>query len=173
LSDKRETDSLHGRIAIGFLIVQDLVVVLAMMALSSFGIGGSSGGDTDAFARIATVVVNGLGMVAFVAFFIYFVATPLVRRIAHSAELLVTFAVAWAVLLAAIGHYLGFSKELGGLLAGVSRASTPFRENIVARLAPLRDFLLLFFFTALGTQLDLSLLGEQIVPALIFSIFVL
>ena len=173
LSDKRETDSLHGRIAIGFLIVQDLVVVLAMMALSSFGIGGSSGGDTDAFARIATVVVNGLGMVAFVAFFIYFVATPLVRRIAHSSELLVTFAVAWAVLLAAIGHYLGFSKELGGLLAGVSLASTPFRENIVARLAPLRDFLLLFFFIALGTQLDLSLLGEQIVPALIFSIFVL
>lgn len=45
LSDKREVDSLHGRIAVGFLIVQDLVVVLAMMVLSALGIGaqGRSG----------------------------------------------------------------------------------------------------------------------------------
>lgn len=43
----------------------------------------------------------------------------------------------------------------------------------MARLASLRDFLLLFFFIALGTQLDLSLLGSQLLPALVFSIFVL
>src|SRR4030067_391519 len=35
LSDKREPDSLHGRIAVGFLIVQDIAVVLAMMAMSA------------------------------------------------------------------------------------------------------------------------------------------
>jgi hypothetical protein len=68
---------------------------------------------------------------------------------------------------------LGFSKELGGLLAGMSLASTPFREAIVARLAPLRDFLLLFFFIALGLNLDLGLLGQQVVPAMVFSLFVL
>ncbi|MEM9781004.1 MAG: cation:proton antiporter, partial [Pseudomonadota bacterium] len=49
LSDKREIDSLHGRIALGFLIVQDLVVVLAMLALSAIGAGaetmGEDGGD--------------------------------------------------------------------------------------------------------------------------------
>ena len=39
LSDKREIDSLHGQIALGFLIVQDLVVVLAMIVLSTLGIG--------------------------------------------------------------------------------------------------------------------------------------
>ena len=41
LSDKREIDSLHGRIAIGFLIVQDLAVVLAMIALSAYGAGAA------------------------------------------------------------------------------------------------------------------------------------
>jgi Trk K+ transport system NAD-binding subunit len=55
----------------------------------------------------------------------------------------------------------------------VSLASTPFRETIAARLAPLRDFLLLFFFIALGATLDLSLLGTQLGAALIFSAFVL
>lgn len=173
LSDKREVDSLHGRIAIGFLIVQDLVVVLAMMVLSAFGISAQEGAADSALSHIGTVLLYGLLMLGFVLLFIRFLATPLVSRIAHSQELLITFAIAWAALLAAIGSELGFSKELGGLLAGISLASTPFREAIVARLSSLRDFLLLFFFIALGSQLDLGLLGAQFAPAMVFSLFVL
>ncbi|QIB67049.1 cation:proton antiporter [Kineobactrum salinum] len=173
LSDKREVDSLHGRIAIGFLIVQDLVVVLAMMVLSSVGIGADSAASGDAVAGIVRILLNGLGMLLFVLLFIRYLATPLVGRIAHSQELLVTYAIAWAALLAALGHYLGFSRELGGLLAGISLASTPYREAIVSRLGSLRDFLLLFFFISLGTRLDLGLLGAQVGPALVLSLFVL
>jgi Kef-type K+ transport system membrane component KefB len=171
LSDKKEVDSLHGRIAIGFLIVQDLVVVIAMMALSAIGVGG--GGEEGAVMRFLTVMMYGAIMLAFVGVFIRYFATPLAGRLARSPEMLITFAIAWAALLAALGSYFGFSKELGGLLAGVSLASTPYREAIVSRLAPLRDFLLLFFFIALGAHLDLGLLGAQIVPALVFSVFVL
>lgn len=173
LSDKREVDSLHGRIAVGFLIVQDLVVVLAMMVLSAFGLGAQTGAGGSVLEHVGSVLIYGLIMLGFVLLFIRYLATPLVSRIARSQELLITFAIGWAALLAAIGSQLGFSKELGGLLAGISLASTPFREAIVARLASLRDFLLLFFFIALGLQLDLGLLGSQLVPALIFSVFVL
>ncbi|KFI08507.1 cation:proton antiporter [Massilia sp. BSC265] len=175
LSDKKEVDSLHGRIAIGFLIVQDLVVVLAMMALSAFGIGSATGGggEESAWLRIGQVVAAGLAMLGATGLFIRYLATPLVGRIAHSPELLITFALGWAALLAALGDYLGFGKELGGLLAGVSLASTPYREAVVARLSSLRDFLLLFFFIALGSQLELGLLGAQIPSALLLSLFVL
>jgi Kef-type K+ transport system membrane component KefB len=173
LSDKREVDSLHGRIAIGFLIVQDLVVVLAMMVLSAFGVGAQEGTDNSVLVQIGTALLYGLLMLGLVLLFIRYLATPLVSRIARSQELLITFGIGWAALLAAIGSQLGFSKELGGLLAGISLASTPYREAIVARLSSLRDFLLLFFFIALGSQLDLSLLGAQIAPALVFSLFVL
>lgn len=173
LSDKREVDSLHGRIAVGFLIVQDLVVVLAMMVLSALGIGAEAGAGESVWVHIGSVLIYGLLMLGFVLLFIRYLATPLVSRVARSQELLITFAIGWATLLAAIGSQLGFSKELGGLLAGISLASTPFREAIVARLASLRDFLLLFFFIALGLQLDLNLLGSQVAPALVFSIFVL
>lgn len=162
LSDKREVDSLHGRIAIGFLIVQDLVVVLAMMVLSAFGLSGQEGTQGSALAHIGSVMLYGLLMLGFVLLVIRYAATPLVSRIAHNPELLITFAIGWAALLAAVGSQLGFSKELGGLLAGISLASTPLREAIVARLSSLRDFLLLFFFIALGSQLDLGLLGAQI-----------
>ena len=184
LSDKREVDSLHGRIAIGFLIVQDLVVVLAMLVLSAFGISAieSAGSGAEAapsidhmaiLTEIGQVLLYGLIMLALVLLFIRYAATPLVGRVARSPEMLITFAIAWAALLAALGSYFGFSKELGGLLAGISLASTPYREAVIARLSALRDFLLLFFFIALGAQLDLGLLGSQIIPALIFSAFVL
>lgn len=173
LSDKREVDSLHGRIAIGFLIVQDLVVVLAMMVLSAFGAGLHAGTEQSVSEQIISVLAYGFVMLALVGFFIRYVANPLVSRVARSPELLIVFAIGWAALLAALGSHFGFSKELGGLLAGMSLASTPFRESIVSRLSSLRDFLLLFFFIALGAQLDLSLLSAQIFPASIFSLFVL
>jgi len=170
LSDRREIDSLHGRIALGILVVQDLVVVMAMIALSAIGVGGEEGAT---LADVGLIVVYGLAMLAFVAVFIRYIADQLIHRLAATPELLVCFAIGWAALLAAVGDFLGFSMELGGLLAGISLASTSFREAIAARLAPLRDFLLLFFFVALGSQIDLSLIGQQIVPALVLALFVL
>lgn len=170
LSDKREIDSLHGRIALGFLIVQDLAVVVAMIVLSAIGVGA---GDDAAFSDVLVVLGYGMVMLCAVALFIHYAANPLVDRLSQAPELLVSFAIAWAVLLAATGHYLGFGKELGGLLAGVSLASTSYREAIAARLTSLRDFLLLFFFIALGASLDLSVLGASVGPAIVLSLFVL
>lgn len=171
LSDKKEVDSLHGQIAIGFLIVQDLVVVIAMITLSALGVGTVD--DAEQGYPLLRIAGGGLLMVALVLVFARFLATPLLKRIARNSELLLIFSIALAALLGALGHGLGFSMELGGLLAGVALASTPYRESIVSRLSSLRDFLLLFFFISLGTQLDLSLLGEQLLPALVFSLFVL
>ncbi|MBR2656019.1 MAG: cation:proton antiporter [Loktanella sp.] len=171
LSDKREIDSLHGQIALGFLIVQDLVVVLAMIVLSAIGIGAA--GDGHGGGSVPVVLVSGLAMVGAVILFVRFVANPLTEKLAHAPELLVIFAIAMAAMFAAFGDIVGLGKEVGGLLAGVALASTPYRETIAARLAPLRDFLLLFFFIALGSGLDLSLLGTHIWGAVLFSAFVL
>jgi Kef-type K+ transport system membrane component KefB len=173
LSDKREVDSLHGRIAVGFLIVQDLVVVVAMMALSAFGIGAREAEGQDAAGRIGELALHGAIALAAIWLFMRYAASPIMARAVRTPELMVVFAIGWAALLAALGDRLGFSMELGGLLAGIALASTPYREAIVTRLSSLRDFLLLFFFIALGSQLDLDLLGEQAGPALVFSLFVL
>src|SRR5690606_8066066 len=170
LSDKREIESLHGRIALGFLIVQDIVVVVAMIVLAAIGVGEREG---SAAGNIAMVVGSGFGMLVLVLLFIRYLADPLTRLLAKSPELLIGFAIALAAAFAAAGEAFGFGKELGGLLAGVALASTPFRDSIAARLAPLRDFLLLFFFIALGTSLDLENLGARGWEAAGLSAFVL
>lgn len=171
LSDKQEIGALHGKIALGFLIVQDIFVVLAMVTLSALGVG--LGGNGGGFLDVLLVFVGGAAMVAFVVAFIRYAADPLLRLISRSPELMVIFAVGWAAGLAAAGDALGFGKELGGLLAGVSLASTQYREAISSRLTSLRDFLLLFFFINLGAGLQLSTLGDQMGAAVILSLFVL
>ncbi|MGY6547420.1 MAG: cation:proton antiporter [Roseinatronobacter sp.] len=171
LSDKQEIAALHGKIALGFLIVQDIFVVLAMVTLSAIGVG--LGEEAGSLRDVAQVFASGALMVGAVMLFIRYGADPLLSRIARSPELMVIFAVGWAASLAALGDFLGFGKELGGLLAGVSLASTEFREAISSRLASLRDFLLLFFFINLGAALQLSTLGAQIGPAIVLSLFVL
>jgi Kef-type K+ transport system membrane component KefB len=168
LSDKREIDALHGQVALGFLIVQDLAVVFAMVALSAIGIGGAGGlGD------VAFLLAAAAGMLGAVALFVRYGADPLTRRLSRSPELLVTFAIGMAAAFAAVADAIGLGKEIGGLLAGVALASTRFRDIIAARLAPLRDFLLLFFFVALGARLDLSAVGADLPAAAVFSLFVL
>ncbi|PZO07687.1 MAG: sodium:proton exchanger [Lysobacteraceae bacterium] len=172
LSDKREIDSLHGRIAMGFLIVQDIAVVLAMMVIGSQG--AAMGGDEPALlGKLAAIVGKMLGMGALVFVLMRFVLPGVLRAVAASQELLLVFAVGWGASLAAGGEWLGFSMEVGAFVAGLSLASLPFREAISARLASLRDFLLLFFFIHLGTQMDLGSLGAELPSALVLSLFVL
>lgn len=170
LSDKKEIDSLHGRIAVGFLIVQDIVVVIAMIALTAIG---SVGDETAALKEIVKIFGMGILLIAVIAFLMKFVLPYLLKHLARSTELLVVFAIAWAVGLGALSDWMGFSKEVGAFLGGISVASTQYRDAIGARLVTLRDFLLLFFFIDLGARLDLSMLGAQVLPAMIFSLFVL
>jgi Kef-type K+ transport system membrane component KefB len=169
LSDKREIDSLHGRIAVGFLVVQDIAVILAMILLTSFNL---QGGDGMAGQAIRLLLV-GSAFVLGTAATMRWVMPPLLGRLAQNQELLVLFAVAWAVGLAALADVVGFSKEVGAFLGGVSIASTAYREAIASRLTGLRDFLLLFFFIDLGSGLNLSAAGLQLGPALVLSVFVL
>ena len=169
LSDKRELDTLHGRIAVGFLIVQDLAVVVAMMAMSGLA-EGADVGTLDFLVSFALRVAVAAA-VLYVA--MRWVLPRLVALFARSLELLLVFAVAWGTGGAAIGEWAGFSQEAGAFLAGFSLASTGFRDAIAARLSPVRDFLLLFFFVDLGAQLDLGTLGDAIGPAVLLSAFVL
>ncbi len=169
LTDKRELNDLHGRIALGFLIVQDIVVVLAMIVITASG----DVADTSLAEQIAGVVVRGVLLLAVVALIGRYVAPRVTHLLARSSELLVLAGVTWAVLLAAASLALGFSEEVGAFLAGMSLASTNYREAISGRLSTLRDFLLVFFFIELGTKFELSSATEQLGSAVVFSLFVL
>lgn len=169
LSDKKEIDSLHGQIAIGFLIVQDIVVIIVMIILSTIG----KQQETSISREIIGTALAGVVLTIITIVFMKYILPRISYFLAKSVEILTLFAVAWAVTLASASELMGFSREVGAFLAGISLASSQFKDVISSRMASLRDFLLLFFFVNLGINLNLTVIGEQVPEALIFSIFVL
>ncbi len=172
LTDKKEIDSLHGRVSVGVLILQDIVVIAVLVLLSAFAGPGHAAG-APVWESLLWVVGKGAAMLIALALVTRFVFPRLVGHIARSHEILVLFGLAWAVAVAASAELLGFSKELGAFLAGVSLAFTSYREELSARLATVRDFLLLFFFLELGAGLQVSSLGGQVGLAVVLAVFVM
>jgi Kef-type K+ transport system membrane component KefB len=170
LSDRREIDALHGRIAVGILIVQDIAVIAVLIGLAAFS--GLDEGQGVAAAALLVLAKAALALVA-VTLITRYALPRFAPLVARSQELLVLSAVAWALALAAAGVALGFSKEVGAFVAGMSLASTPFRDALGARLVSLRDFLLLFFFLSLGASLDLDVVGARLDAAVVLALFVL
>jgi Kef-type K+ transport system membrane component KefB len=170
LSDKREIDALHGRIALGILIMQDIVVIILMIGLTAYG-GETS--ESHFGRQMLEVVGKGIGFLALVAIATRYLLPSLLRSLARWPELVTLFAIAWAIGLASLGTGLGFSKEVGAFVAGVALAATPYRAILAARLVSLRDFLLLFFFIDLGVQIDMGHLGAALGPAILLSVIVL
>lgn len=169
LSDKRELDQLHGQIAVGFLIVQDILVIVAMVVIVSLGSPGAGSGGTSLWFTLVGSVI----FLAAVALLSRFVIPRLLGWLARSQELTLLFGVGWAISLAAVSQTLGLSMEIGAFVAGVALASTPFRESLSARMVSLRDIMILFFFIQLGSSLTFDDAAAQFWPAILLSLFVL
>lgn len=169
LSDKRELDMLHGRIAVGFLIVQDLLVIVAMILIVAIG----QPSEEPIAGQIVRTFLSGFLFLAAVALTAKLILLRILDWLVKNQELTLLFSVAWAVALGASSYALGLSLEVGSFVAGVALASTPYRESIGARLISLRDIMILFFFISLGAELNFTNASSQIWPAIILSAFVL
>lgn len=149
LTDRGQVEQLQGRVALGILIVQDIVVVALMVVLASFDPDGA----VSLGRQLGMISLRGAALLAGVALLARFVLPSATHLVARRGELLVLASVTWAVGLAATAVVLGFSAEVGAFLAGIALASSDYRNAISGRLSTVRDFLLVFFFIDLGTQL--------------------
>jgi Kef-type K+ transport system membrane component KefB len=168
LTDRRELEQLHGRIAVGILIVQDLVVVLLMIGLAT--IDPDSG--VGLVSQAGAVLLRGIALLALVFVAARWVLPRVTHVLARQGELLVLASVTWAIGLAALAIVLGFSGEVGAFLAGTALASSEYRDAISGRLSTLRDFLLVFFFIDLGVRLELGGVEDLLLVAAL-SAFIL
>lgn len=169
LTDKGDLNKLYGRIAIGFLIVQDVIATIILLITSA--LDESQGNNLATF--ILFTIVKG-GVMIGVLLLISTTILPRIHKfIARSQEFLFLFSLTWGLTLASLFHVFGFSVEIGALVAGVTLSMTPYAYEISSRLRPLRDFFIILFFILLGSQMVLDNLMTILVPALILSVFVL
>jgi Kef-type K+ transport system membrane component KefB/Trk K+ transport system NAD-binding subunit len=167
LSDKGDLETLYGRIAIGFLIVQDLIVIAILMVISSIPSGMN-------YTTLALeTVLKGTGVLLLLFLISVYILPRVTKAIAKSQEFLLLFSIGWCFAIATLFYYLNFSIEAGALLAGITLSLTPFRYEISSRMKPLRDFFIILFFILLGSQMVFTNISQYIIPIIIFSVFIL
>lgn len=167
LSDKGDIETLYGKISIGFLIVQDLIAVLVLMALSSFSTASSIQG------LLTGTILKGVFLLGILLFVSIFVLPRLVKPIARSQEFLLLFSVGWCFAVAGIFYQFNFSMEMGALLAGMALSLSPYRYEISSKMSPLRDFFIVLFFIWLGSQIIFADISNYVLPIVIFSLIIL
>ncbi len=167
LSDKRDLEKLYGKISIGFLLVQDIFAIILLMAVST--LSGSSG-----FEGLSAInFLEGIFLIGGFVLTSIYVLPKLSSFFAKSQEFLFLFSVGWGLGLAALFHSIGFSMEIGALIAGIALSMTPFHYEISSKMRPLRDFFIILFFILLGSQMSFGNINELIPAAVIFSLFIL
>lgn len=167
LSDKGDLETLYGRIAIGFLIVQDLIVIIILMVISSIPAGIN-------FTTLAIeTVFKGVGLLLLLFLISVYIFPWITKAIARSQEFLLLFSIGWCFAIATLFYYLNFSIEAGALLAGITLSLSPYHYEIGSKLKPLRDFFIILFFILLGSQMVFTNISQYIIPITIFSVFIL
>lgn len=169
LYQKREQDSLYGRISIGFLLVQDLVAMFFFIFLSSMR--EFAGGDY--LIALGLLLAKVLMVVLAVFILIKYVVPRIDKLFAGNHELLFVFALAVCFLMAAVFYKLNFSLELGALVAGVLLSVSPFQREIAARLHSLRDFFLIMFFIIIGMNINFQTVDGAWGWVMAYSLFIL
>lgn len=170
LSDKGVMDELFGKVSLGMLIVQDIIAMLIVMTLSSL----PAPGVEVVWLSFVLVLLVKILLVAGVSYALSrYVLPKLLPLIANSQEFLLIFTIGRSLLFAASMELIGFSLEIGALLAGVTLASSPYRFEIASKLKSLRDFFIMIFFVFLGSQLQFAGIFDYLFPIIVFSLFVL
>lgn len=169
LSDKGDIHSLYGKIAIGFLLVQDILASIILIAISSF----SGPSELTIPMTIGLFLLKGVGVFLGTYVINKWFLPKITAFAATSSELLFIFSLTWGLGFALIFQMMGLSVEIGALIAGICLSTSEYAEEMSSRLRPLRDFFIVLFFVLLGAEMVITLDPAIIIPALVLSLYVL
>jgi len=171
LSDKKDLNSLYGKIAVGILLVQDFVAIIILVFLSGF----QNGGELISVRTFSLLILKMIVLFGWVMVFSNTVMPKIINKIARSSEVLFLFSIAWAFSMAALvsSPFIGFSIEIGGFLAGFALGNSSENFQIVSKVKAVRDFFITIFFVTLGMSLVFDNIASIWLPAVILAVYVL
>ena len=159
LYDKRELETLAGRVTLGVLVLQDIATILFLAVQPNLK-HPEVGVMLKAIGNVILLVA-----VAYVAS--RFVLPKIFKFIARLPELVLVGALAWCFAMAGFADYLKLSTAMGALIAGVMLSTFPYTLDVAAKVTSLRDFFVTLFFVGLG-----MLIPVPTVAFLLWTVFV-
>ncbi len=156
-----------GEIMISILLLQDVIAIFLLVGLQA------KGGEHTLLIEIALLAAAFIGVSIFAYAVERFILIKLIRRFDKIQEYIFLLAIGWCLGVAELAKYVGLSHEIGAFIAGIAIATNSIALFIAESLKPLRDFFLIIFFFAMGASLDVALLGDVIVPAIVLAVIIL
>ncbi len=159
LSERKELDTVHGRLTIGILILQDIVAIAILVFLQSAE-------GVNSFPGILLILKVTLAF-SVTLLVLKFLAAPLFALAAPVQELIFFIALSICFFFALLFQWEGFSLSIGAFVAGVTLANSPFHLEIATKVRALRDFFAAVFFVSLGLQVTLISTDRLLYPLLV------
>jgi Kef-type K+ transport system membrane component KefB/voltage-gated potassium channel Kch len=165
LSDKNELDTLHGRLVLGFLLMEDIMAIFAISFLTTL--------SQFSVINLYISIVKGV-LVVMIAYLSSKLLFPqLFKFAAKSREILFLASVSTCFVFALLFKSMGFSIIIGAFVAGVILGNLPYHIEIIGMVTPLRDFFAIIFFVSLGMELVLDSIYAILPTLLIFLAIIL
>ena len=142
----------HGQVALGLMVLQDIVAVVALAILASLNpdkVGGSSLG-----VEVAMIFAKMIGLAIVLYFVTKYLLNPLFKFFAQSGELLFIGTLGYGMGVAALCEVIHFSSGIGAFFAGATLAALPYRHEIEDKVEPLKAFGIILFFMGLGFDIS-------------------
>ncbi|HLC97476.1 MAG TPA: cation:proton antiporter [Candidatus Nanoarchaeia archaeon] len=163
LEDKKEIATLHGKITLGILIMQDVFAILILTLLNSF--------QQTKLSAVLFVLLKGLILIGLAIVFVRYLLNYLLKIAFRYPELLFVSSLGVCFLFVEIAPRLGYSTAIGAFIAGVTLANTEYKNDILGRLKPLIIFFNLLFFVGMGFRITTAFSARAITLMLLFLAF--
>ncbi|HIK04048.1 MAG TPA: cation:proton antiporter [Trichormus sp. M33_DOE_039] len=171
LMERNETETPHGQVMLGILVVQDLALGLMLAVLPAL----HAPGEAIGIALLTALVRIGLFAAGAVVAGIWLIP-PLLRLLARteSRELFLLGVVALCLGIALLTEYLGLSIEMGAFVAGLMISEVEYADQTLTYVEPLRDIFASLFFAAIGMLIDPVFLWNnlELILGLVALVFV-
>ncbi len=179
LQERRLIETERGRIAVGWLIVEDMAMVLALVLLPAFAgaFGGGTGGNALAIGKALGITVAKLA--AFVAimlivgkrlipWILHYMAHTGSRELFRLSVLVISLGTAFAA-----AELFGVSFALGAFFAGMILSESALSQQAAQETLPLRDAFAVLFFVSVGMLFDPSIVVTQPIPVIVTLLIIL
>lgn len=163
LTDRKELDTLHGRILITILLIQDIFAIIFLTILTSSSL------------NIINIILLIIKLIL-VILLVYFLSKTLIPKFlkfaSESTELLFLISIAICFAFGILFDFAGMPIAIGAFAGGIAVSSSQYKFEILARIKPIRDFFAIIFFVSLGLLVTNNISGMW-PTIIILTIFVI
>ncbi|WP_018477932.1 cation:proton antiporter domain-containing protein [Pontibacter roseus] len=167
LQDKGEISSPHGKVVLGILIFQDIVVVPMMLVAPLM-----AGGSDNVALKLLLMLLKGIFVIVFVLIsarylvprLLYLVASTRSKELFILSIVVICFAVAW------LTQSLGLSLALGAFMAGLIISDSEYSYQATSNILPFREIFTSFFFVSIGMLLDFEFMLQHFLLVAVLAV---